>query len=399
MELKENIIKKIQMAISLYELGKDSFKTSIDVKKKAVGIILFQDAVEIFLSAICEHLNIEMTGRENFYEYFNKIEKHEKNKGNPLPLKKQMSILNKQRVNIKHFCILPDIEECKYFDNYVKLFFSELSLRFFNRDIDSISLVDLIDDVNLRKYLKKAENDLEKCRYEDCQINCRRALYLIFEQPHDIRYIEEDENQLPGFARSTPKDKENYRDKIEKTVFNPIDFIKMKKGSMKDELIEMGIEYITYENLMEKLTPNVYFYKEKNKWVVMKDLLFRVEYNRENAYYCLYNTVNIILQRQRYKNKVKWWKEEGGLKQLTGLSINIYEKASKKSNIVHTFKSSLEYTFLIAFKINGLDSDSFFYSIAGNESSKGWASLEISGYLCEDDLSKEVIKKFNSSTD
>ncbi|GAJ14729.1 unnamed protein product, partial [marine sediment metagenome] len=85
MELKENIIKKIQMAISLYELGKDNYKTSFDIRKKAVGIILFQDAVEIFLSAICEHLNIEMTGRENFYEYFNKIEKHEKNKGNPLP--------------------------------------------------------------------------------------------------------------------------------------------------------------------------------------------------------------------------------------------------------------------------------------------------------------------------
>ena len=118
----------------------------IDIKKKAVGIILLQDAVEIFLSAVCEHLNIEMTGREYFHDYFDKIEKHKKNKGHPLPLKKQMNILNKQRVNIKHFCILPDIEECKYFDNDVKLFFSELSLRFFNRDIDSISLVDLIDD-------------------------------------------------------------------------------------------------------------------------------------------------------------------------------------------------------------------------------------------------------------
>lgn len=396
MDLKENIIKKIEMAISLYELGKDNFKTSVDIKKKAVGIILLQDAVEIFLSAVCEHLNIEMTGRENFYDYLGKIENHEKNKGRPLPLKKQMSILNKQRVNIKHFCILPDIEECKYFDNDVKLFFSELSLRFFNRDIDSISLVDLIDDVNLRKYLKQAENDLEKCRYEDCQINCRKALYFILEQPHDIRYVEEDNNQLPEFPRFTPKDKENYRDKIEKTVFNPIDFIEMERGSIKDELIEMGIEYITYENLMEKLTPKVYFYKEKNKWAIMKDLQFRVEYNRENAYYCLNNTVNIILQRQRYKNKVKWWNEKGNPKELTGFSINIYEKASKKSNIVHTLKSSLEYTFLINFKINGLDSDSFFYSVAGDESSKGWTYLGISGYLCEDDLNEKLINIFDS---
>ena len=86
MELKENIIKKIQIAISLYELGKDSFKASVDIKRKAVGIILLQDAVEIFLSAVCEHLNIEMTGRENYYDYFDKIEKHKKYKRNHLPL-------------------------------------------------------------------------------------------------------------------------------------------------------------------------------------------------------------------------------------------------------------------------------------------------------------------------
>ncbi len=370
MTLKENIIKKIQMAISLYELGKDNFKTSMDVKKKAVGIILLQDAVEIFLSAVCEHLNIEMTGRENFYEYFNKIEKHEKNKGNPLPLKKQMIILNKQRVNIKHFCILPDIEECKYFDNDVKLFFSEFSLRFLNKDIDSISLVDLIDNKNLRRYLKKAESDLEKCRYEDCQINCRKALYMIFEEPYDIRYI--------------------------KKVFNPIDFIKTDQKKIKNELIEMGIEYLTFKNLMI-LTPEMYYYKEKKEWAVMEDFLNIREYNRENAYYCLKNSVNIILKIQRYKNKAKRSREGGSGKVISGIQANVYKKASKKSNIMHVLKSTLEYTFLIEFKIKGLDGDSYFYSVVGDESSKGWGNLDISGYLCEDDLSSEVIKKFNSS--
>ena len=392
MELKENIIKKIQMAILLYDLGKDNLKASFDIKKKAVGIILLQDAVEIFLSAVCEHLNIEMTGQENFYEYFNKIEKHEKNKQSPLPLKKQINILNKQRVNIKHFCILPDIEECKYFDNDVKLFFSELSLRFFNRDIDSISLVDLINDLNLREYLKKAENDLEKGRYKDCQINCRKALYMVFEEPYDTRYIGDESNLdvLLDF------DEKKYQEEIEKTVSNPIDFIKIRQGRTKDELIEMGIEYLTFKNLMI-LTPKMYYYKEKNEWVIMEDFLNIREYNRENAYYCLKNSVNIILKIQRYKNKVIWSREGGSVKAISGIQANIYKKASKKSNIEHVLKSAIEYSFLIEFKIKSLDSDSYFYSVAGSESSKGWGNLDISGYLCEDDLSSEVIKKFNSS--
>lgn len=397
MELKENIIKKIQMAISLYELGKDNLKTSVDIKKKAVGIILLQDAVEIFLSAVCEHLNIEMTGRENYYEYFDKIKKHKKNKGNSLPLKKQMIILNKQRVNIKHFCILPDIEECKYFDNDVKLFFSELSLRFFNRDIESISLVDLIDDVNAREYLKKAENDLEKCRYKDCQISCRKALYILFEQPNDIRYIE-GESRLGDILMSSREDKRKYKEKIDKEVFNPIDFIKMDQEEIKNELMEMGIEYITYKNLMRKLTPAVYYYQEKNEWVVMEDLNYRIEYNRENAYYCFKNAVHIILEMQRYKNKEKWWKEEGRIKKITGLTANVYKKASKKSRVEHVLKNTLTYYLLIEFRIEGLDSDSYFYLVAGNESGKEIGLLEVSGYICEDDLNEELIKIFNSST-
>jgi hypothetical protein len=392
MELKESVIKKIQMALSLYELGKDNFKLSMDVKKKAIGIILLQDAVEIFLSAICEHLNIEMSGQENLYKYIDKIEKAKR--CHPLPLKKQMIILNKQRVNIKHFCILPDIEECKYFDNDVKLFFSELSLRFLNKDIDSISIVDLIDNKNLRRYLKKAESDLEKCRYEDCQINCRKALYMIFEEPYDIRYIGEESNLdvLVGFNEI------KYQEKIDKKVFNPIDFIKADHKKIKNELIEMGIEYLTFKNLMI-LTPEMYYYKEKNEWAIMEDFLNIREYNRENAYYCLKNSVNIILKMQRYKNKVKWSREGGSVKAISGIQANVYKKASKKSNIEHVLKSSLEYSFLIEFRIKGLDDDSYFYSVAGDESSIGFGYLGITGYLCEDDLSKEVIKKFNSSTD
>ena len=66
LKLKEDVIKRIQMAISLYESGNDYFKKSYDILKFSIGIILLQDAVEMFLSALCEQLDISMTGRENF---------------------------------------------------------------------------------------------------------------------------------------------------------------------------------------------------------------------------------------------------------------------------------------------------------------------------------------------
>jgi hypothetical protein len=218
-----------------------------------------------------------------------------------------------------------------------------------------------------------------------------KALYIIFEEPYDTRYIGEKSNLdvLWDF------NEEKYQEEIEKKVFNPIDFIKIKKGNIKDELIEMGIEYITYDNLMEKLTPKVYFYKGKNKWAVI-DLQYRIEYNRENAYYCFNNSVNIILKRQRYKNKAKWWREEGEIKEITGLQANVYNKASKKSRIEYVLKNTLKYYLLIMFKVTGLDSDSNFYFLTGNDSTKEFSDLDVNGYLSEDDLNDELVEIFNS---
>ena len=62
-------------------------------------------------------------------------------------------------------------------------------------------------------------------------------------------------------------------------------------------------------------------------------------------------------------------------------------------------KNTLKYNLLIELRIKGLDSDSYFYSVAGNESGKKFGYLDVSGYICEDDLNEELINKFNSSTD
>lgn len=387
--LEESVIKKIQMAILLYDLGKDCFRIVEDIENISVGIILLQDSVEIFLSALCEHLDLAMTGNENFYNYISEIEKEKKE---ILPLKKRIITLNKQRVNIKHYCVLPNIEECKYFVNDVKLFFSELSSRYLNRDIDSISLVNLIEDEKIKNYLKEAEKNLEKCRYKDCQINCRKALYFAFEKKYDIRYVK-GRSSLADILMSDFKSIKEYEEKIEKEVDNPIGYIQFNSEEFKKELIEMGIEYVVFQNIM-RLSPEVYYYEERDEWIIKEDYVFIVEYNRENANYCLKNTTRVLLSRQKYLKKEKVGKENGDTLKIEGLTAKVYKKASKNSKVECNLDKNIKYNILINYKVKGLDDNRNYYFICGDESNKGFGNLEVYGYICKDDLSDIFINKF-----
>jgi hypothetical protein len=387
MNLKDDVIKKIQMAISLYESGSDYFKRSYDILKVSIGIILLQDSVEIFLSALCEQLEIKLKGNENFYHYIDKIEEKVQD---ALPLKQRIIILNKQRVNIKHFSLLPNLEDSKNYANNVWLFFSELSLRYLGKDIDSISLVDLLQDGRIKKYLKEAESSLDNCHYQDCQINCRKALYIAFEKRFDRRYIK-GKSSLIDILHS----EEKYQKMLDEEIFNPMDFLKKDDNKIRNQLIEMGIELIVYNNLM-RLTPNMYLYEEKDKWVIEEDLYFIREYNRENAFYCLQNSIDILLRKQEYEKQERWWFENRRTIEIYGKNIILYKKASKKKGINCILKDGIKYTFLVDFRIIGLDGEDYYYSVCGNESSKDFGLLEVNGYISETDLPFDYIELLNS---
>lgn len=361
----------------------------------SIGIILLQDAVEIFLSALCEQLDINLTGNEKFHEYIKKIEVEKKVS---LPLKKQMNILNKQRVNIKHFSLLPNLEDCDNYANSVWLFFSELSLMFLEKDIDCISLAELIHDSRVRAYLKDAEESLNQCQYQDCQINCRKALYLAFEHKFDRRYIkgkskENDKQMLSPVAR------EEYQKILDEVINNTFDFLKKNEEQIKNQLKEIGIELLIYENLM-RLTPNMYFYEDNNKWAIEEDLCFIRKYNRDNAYYCLKNAIDILRKKQAFEMKkerdARRWLEKTDTIEIDGNNIILYKKASKKNGINCILQNGIKYTLLVEFRIIGLDGEDYYYSVCGNETSKKFGLLEVCGYISEKDLPFDYIELFKS---
>ncbi len=375
MELEQSVVKKIQMSKMLYDLGNECFKSQYDIEKMGTGVILLQDSVEIFLLAVCEQLNISLDERVAFPGLLSKIEKEVKEL---IPLKRQMLNLNTQRVNIKHLGFSPpNYDDCKEFVNEVKLFFLELSSRYLKTDYESISFLELLKNDKVKELLNQAENFYKNKKFKECQINCRKALYLEFEKDYDIRGFEREselnvsndlQNSLPRLLATFTKAPSNVRNMqyIEKNVKEPIDYIVIDRISFEIDLKNYGINSLDFQNI-RNITPNMYYFEDEDEWVI-KDEYKDENYNEENAKYCLRKTIEILLLKQRYLERAMY----SPLRKLKSIIIknrkaNIYKKASTYSGVVYRLEKDCQYQIDILEETRGLKEKIIFLHIYGNE--------------------------------
>lgn len=378
-KLSESVIRKIQMVKLLYDLGVDCFKVEKNQEKIGAGIILLQDSVELFLIAICEHLNINFNKNYvKFREYLEKIEEKVKKE---IPLKDQILRLNKLRVDIKHHGMLPSIENCKDFWITVKNFFQELSKLSLDVDFFSITLVDLLEEGEQKELLKQAERYLKSGKYKECQINCRKALYFAFEKPFDIR-------KPKGLGEvlflDVPSYIKNRKQFIQERVCDPTDYILIDFDRLEKELLVTGIMPTDFWNVY-RLTPQMYYYEENKEWVIKETFNDEI-YNEENAEYCFRKTVEILLLKQRHMEQLRYVKRgKIVFVKLKPKKVKVFEKASIRSKIEIELEGPLD-IFCYA-KVRGLDDKKLYYNVIHYMGEK-----VIFGYICEDDIDVEILK-------
>ena len=392
--LKESVIKKIQMAKLFYDLGSDCFRIIENIERVGAGIILLQDSVELFLIAICEQLEVNNTENITFYGYFKKIK--EKMPNEEIPLKSEMLKLNKLRVNIKHYGVRPYIDDCKMLHNNVYNFFKKLSERYLKIDFNSISLINLLSARILKKIMKQAEVSLKEEKYRECQINCRKTLYLVFEKQFDIRPFEKYEEDiqskialtraLSGPHSLAPEHAKN-KQYIKENVKQPTDFIVIDYNKMWRDLLVNGINLVDFSNVM-LLTPEVYFFEEEKDWATKEDV-DGIKYNQENAEYCFRKTIEILLIKQKNVEREKrFLARELKLTTIKNKEINVLEKAYLKANVVYKMKKNLPYELRIIDEVRGLDSKNKYYYILGSkekDKDKG-KFVYFHGYVLKNDL-------------
>ena len=394
MMLAESVIKKLLFSRYLLSLAEENM-TVDNIIKLSSGVILLQDSIEIFLLALTEHLQISLSDKTNFYQYFEAINKELSKKSPPeeLPLGNQLSKLNRIRVDIKHHGIQPALEECKHFLISVKDFYEEVSLKHFGKPYGSISLIDLLDEGKAKDFLTEAVKLYENGEYKDCLISCRKAIYVEIERDYSIERAElapslfSDDplaiaasyyrHKSPFHARHPDYEKEYVQD--------PSDYIVFDQHSLNIELMQCGIGHDDFWNVL-RLTPQVFYSENNNRWIVryqFDKLQLDEDVLKNNAEFSLQKTIEIILKVHRNKQSIKTIaKDKFFYIDLKRPEVQVFEKADKGSKAVAITPAGL-IRIDCDFYIEGLATNDTYYHVVHYDNEE---KVYFMGYIHEDDV-------------
>jgi len=378
--MRKSIITKILLSRRLYQISLENINSDNELSL-SIGVILLQDSVEIFLLAVAEHLDADVGNNTNFNKYFDIINKklHPKK----LPFRFRLNSLNKLRVNAKHYGLSPSKSETTGLIETIKEFFEEVSLQVFKKEFVAISLIDLINDGESKKYLTAAENDFSNGEYANVLINCRKAIYVEIETYYDISsYRDESERKGYGLMLMGYKAPFFARNKkyIDENVKEPTDYIVYDHEKLDMDLLRSGMSRSDYWNVW-RLTPSLYRKDKESDWVVKEDFRKLDEEGiKDRAEYVLDSTINLILTKHLDLKRSKTPDYRNYYVNLKNELAPIYEKADKKSKIIDTVPAGCKKLFVDS-KVAALNGDGLFWHVSHLED-----DLNLYGYIDNDDI-------------
>ena len=331
--LNKEILNRIIVSRHLFQLAKQSIKSKDDVYLFST-INLLQDSIEVFLLAIANLVNANIRQNIQFDQYFEEINK--KISPKELPFRSRLIVLNRLRVNSKHFGIQPPRDECESFITVVKEFYHEVSNQILQADYDSISSLDLIEESESKTHLVHAKKALEAKDYKSCAIECRKAIYVELEYKYDISefansVLEKSELVFHKFLCKAPDYAKDPK-YISENVFEPTDFIVLDHSVLEQHLLKYAIDSNMFWNVL-RLTPSVFKFSNK-KWAIKAEFsVLDSENLKEVIPYIYSSTVEIILTVQAYNRSTKARNKVYSEIGLVGENIPIFEKADSESKI------------------------------------------------------------------
>jgi hypothetical protein len=250
-------------------------------------------------------LNAKVPEKSGIELYLDRID--QKLDAQELPFRSRILQFNKARVAAKHHLTLPEDSFLRLISTVVPEFIQTAIRLTFGKDLDEVSLADLIEDEEVSTHIRQAQADLASGKFYDCLTSVRKAFYIQFEKQYDIRKFSDPEEAkargiLSAFSScSAPiyaKNPEYIRDRVTR----PSDFIVFDHSSLDSELMKEGVDVQTFWNIW-RLTPEIYL-GEDGKWTVEYDFdLADDPQIRENCVYVLDNLISITLQRQARRKR------------------------------------------------------------------------------------------------
>lgn len=377
-KMNRSTLQKLLLARRLYELARENTSAANDISL-GIGVNLLQDAVELFLLAVSEHLNAGVRSGTNFDQYIDLI--NAKITPKELPFRPRLVALNKLRVNSKHYGLVPARTEVDGLQVTVREFFDDVASSILGLAFATVSLIELVRDGEAKELLRDAESAFGNGEFESCLVGCRKAIFVRIESRFDVAPFATDEehrgfvslflgNKAPLYARN--------KEYIEKNVSNPTDFIVLDHNVIEMDLMKSGMDSVSFWNVW-RLTPEVYRRKSGDEWVVKREFK-KLEKDgiRERAEYVLDTTINLFVAADQ---KLAATKSPGYRKYYITLrqdQVPVYRKADTGSEVVATTPAGLTKLF-VDYTVPALNGTGTFWHVFHPEE-----EFYLSGYISED---------------
>lgn len=170
--VREELIDRLVCAKYIFESGVETLERSAPYAS-GLAVLAFQDAVELVLRAIAEHVHAQLKENSPFNQILDEIEKCHPGK---LTHRSALNQLNKARVNFKHLGLAPRDEDTRKFRRDLEGFFPNVVKTFLDLDFSNLSLSSIIIHCRTRNWVKRAEACLIAGEYEACIGGCAVAV-------------------------------------------------------------------------------------------------------------------------------------------------------------------------------------------------------------------------------
>ncbi len=377
----KSTINKILLARRLYQISQENLNSTNETSL-SIGVNLLQDSVESFLLAVSEHIDAGVGSNTNFDKYFDLINK--KISPKELPFRFPLNSLNKLRVNSKHYGLSPSKNEADGFLITVREFFEEVSIQIFQKEFGTISLIGLLDDGEARGFLKIAEESFLEKKYEECLINCRKAIYVEIEYQYDISFFKEERSDHTGLALAIYGYKAPFyaRNKkyIDENVKITTDYIVYDHDRLDMDLMKSDMSRSDYWNVW-RLTPAVYRKDKDSEWVIKREFRKLDEEGiKERAEYVLDSTINLLVAKHSDLRRSKSPDYRNYYINLKRDNVPVYEKADKNSKVIQTVPDGITKLFVDS-TILGLNGIETFWHVSHFD-----GGLSIFGYVDNEEV-------------
>ena len=379
--MDKSTLTKLLLSRSLYYMAKENGASTNDIRL-TIACNLLQDSVEYCLLAVAEHHNAAIPAKTEFDKYFTAI--NEKTAPYELPFRSRLISLNKQRVISKHNGLAPSKSEIDSFIILVWEFLTDVSQKTFGKSFATISLLDMMKGGEAIEILRTAEAFYDSRDYTNCLIACRKAIFIKYEANYDAqKYITEGANKLGMiFHNSVPyyaRDPKYLADHVK----DPTDYVIFDHNQLEMDLIKSRIDSVAFWNVI-RLTPDVYRKSKNEEWVLKQEFQKLLEDGLDaRAEYVLLATTEIMLAADEHKNRVRSHGYAHFRLTLLKDQVNIYEKASKLSNVICISPVGVN-VLVCDFIVGGLEGPEKFWHVSD------WTGeTNVSGFIHADDVAAQ----------